>query len=885
MSDEHALTDGQQIGSYEIGPALGAGGMGRVYRARDLKLGREVAIKVLRPALTLEPEHVRRFEREARMLASLNHPNIAAIYGLEEAEGVRALVLEMVEGPTVADRLRDGPVPVPEALRIADAIADGLDAAHQKNIIHRDLKPANVKVGPDGVVKVLDLGLAKLVDDRDEAEPSESPTADAAETREGVILGTIPYMSPEQVRGQPLDKRTDIWSFGCVLYELLTGQPAFTAETPSDTSAAILDREPDFDALPTSTPESVRKLLRRCLAKDRTRRLRDIGDARLEIDEAIGHPEVESQIRRAPARTAGTRRRNLVLGSALVLILAVAVWRWLRPVTSQPAEPVRLTATLPQGARVTRGPGFASSVALSPDGRTLVIAGTGEDGQQLYRRPLDRLDATPLPGTTGGSSPFFSPDGAWIGFYADGRLMRVPAEGGGAVEIATVPGSTFLSGASWGDDDRIVFGAGVRSPLYVVDASGGDAEPLTTLDAGEVRHVRPDILPDGRTVLFESSAWIHALDLVSGARATLVEGVAPRFAATGHVILSRGNSLLAAPFDRSRLELTGPVVPLVEGVAGEAITAGGGIRHYAISGSGTLAYVPAAGAHALVIATGDGTERVVEERLSFENPQFSPDGLRLAVATRRRRGETTEIWIHDLETGAASRLTFEGGRAPVWTPDGEAVTFSRLGEGQGIYTKPADGRGDAEQLLAMDEFHWLVGWTPDGRTLAFGAIEGEMEGQTSVSSIVALTDGERHRILGPGPVWGGRLSPDGEWLAYYSLEAGRFEVYVTPFPEGDTRWLISEDGGRDPSWSPDGGEIYYRSGDRLFAAEIETAAGVRVQSRRLVLEPFTPPLYDDYDIHPDGRTLVMVRPAHYAEGREVVAVIDWFAELRRLAGP
>jgi serine/threonine-protein kinase len=540
-----------------------------------------------------------------------------------------------------------------------------------------------------------------------------------------------------------------------------------------------------------------------------------------------------------------------------------------------------MTALLPQGVSVTRGPGKILSLALSPDGRTLVVAGTDANGQRLYQRTLGRLEATPLAGTEGALAPFFSPDGAWIGFYSDRRLKRVPAGGGASVDIANFSG--YPAGASWGADNRIVFGAGARSPLWVVDANGGTPEPLTKPEAGR-GHRYPEILPDGRTVLFNEGAWIHAIDLASGRQTNRVaEGARQWYAASGHLILSRGTTLLAAPFDLTRLEVTGPVVPVVEGVARELSS--GGV-HVAVSSAGTLAYVPATQAYALALVAPDGSERLLSQAPLLQNPQFSPDGQRLVVSTTRRVGEQPDLWIHDLRSEAPpSRLTFDGGRAPVWTPDGSSITYSHPlpNEGSGIYTKPADGRGDPRPNIRLAEFHWLIGWTREG-TLAYGMMENTAVDGVSRGSILAIDKSESRRVVGPAEIWGGRLSPDGRWLAYYLSDSGDFEIYVSPFPNANTRWLVAE--GTDPSWSPDGSEIYYRSGTRLMAARIDTASGVRAVSQRLVIESFTPPLYDDYDIHPDGKTLALVRPAGGdARGREITLVLNWLTELQRAGRP
>ena len=861
---ERALAD-----RYAVERQIGRGGMAVVYLARDLRHGRRVALKVLAPELAqaLGPE---RFLREIEIASQLSHPRIVPLLDSGAADGLLFYAMPFVEGESLRQRLdREKQLPVDDALEIARQVAAALAYAHGQGVVHRDVKPENILLH-GGEALVADFGIARAV----------TAAGGSRLTESGIALGTPVYMSPEQASGETeVDARSDVYSLACVLYEMLAGEPPFTGPTAQAITARKLSHHaPDVALLRESVPSTVGDAVRTALAPVPADRYATV----TQFAEALRLKGATLLAQRREPGAGGWRKWEralwLMLGAVVALIVTFAAQQWAgRDEPDAPAL-VRMTGTLPPGVKVTRGPGYnASSVALSPDGRMLVMAGTSASGQQLYQRPIDRLEATPLAGTEGGSSPFFSVDGSWIGFYADGRLRRIPAGGGAAVDMATLPG--WLGGASWGPDDRIVFTTGFNGPVYAVDAGGGDAEEVTRVERDETGHSQPEILPDGRTLLFESRGRIHALDLASGRRAALVEGSSPRYASTGHLILSRGTVLLAAPFDPARLELTGPAVPLVEGVASD----GTGQVHYAISRSGTLAYLPGATTHALVLTEGNGNERLVTDQpLSFQNPQFSPDGRRLAVATGRRFGEPTDIWVHELRTGAASRLTFEGGRAPVWTPDGTAVTFSKLGQQQGIYTKAADGRGDAELLLAVNEFHWLVGWTPDGRTLAFGALEHAREG-VSVSSISSLTAGQTSRVVGPGAIWGGRLSPDGRWLAYYTLESGRFEVYVTPFPGGAARWLISEEGGRDPTWWPDGPEIYYRNGDRLMAARIDTAAGVRVLGRRLVLAPFSPPLYDDYDIHPDGRTLAFVRPRDEF-GRDIVLVLDWFTEVRRAAG-
>lgn len=842
------LLPGSRFGAYDVISPIGRGGMGEVYRALDPRLGREVALKVLPDLDASDPERRMRFDREARALASLSHPNIATIFGLEQSRPgdtgttpTSAIVMELVDGETLADRLRRGPLPLDEALNIAGQIADALDAAHQKGIVHRDLKPANVQITPTGTVKVLDFGLAKLVVD---AVPED--VTRAAVTAPASVLGTAAYMAPEQAQGRPVDRRTDIWAFGVVLFEMVTGDRLFRGASLQDTLAAVLTVDPPWERVPAT----LQPVLRGCLKRDPAERLRDIGDYRFLLG------RTPAAVESPPHRT--SRVPVLAAGALGLSVLAFVAGNGLaqRNAPAEPSTPLRFATMLPAGVSVTRGPAHTSSVAISPDGQTVVIAASDKDGSRLYSRSRDQLDPTPIPGTERGLSPFFSWDGKWIGFYADGRLKRIPVAGGASVEIAVAPG--FSAGASWGPDDRIVFSYGADSHLQVVSAQGGSVEPLTREMPG--RH--PEVLPDGQTVLFEAAGHIHAYNRASGAVTRLLPGTAPRYS-NGHVLFIRGTTLLAAPFDAATGS-AGTAVPVAEGVAVELPGSGGG-RHYAISRSGALVYVPAADAYELVVAGADGVQRRVgQPQRSLENPRFSPgDGRYVVVASRRRDDEPADLWLHDLRGRTPVRLTSHGGRAAVWAGTG-TVTYSHLGGQRGIFSIPVGG-GESTEVLPIKTFHWLVGWTPDRSSLLYGLM---LESQ---SAIEAYSNGQSRTVVSPGHIWGGRLSRDGKWLAYYVLNAGTFEVYVTPFPEGRPTWPVVE--GTDPSWGPDGSEIYYRSGPRLMAARIDKGAGIKVLESRIVIDPFLPPLYDDYDVHPDGRTIVFVRPANETQGREVRIVI------------
>jgi serine/threonine-protein kinase len=864
--------------------------MGEVYRARDPKLRREVAIKVLPEAFSQDPERLARFEREARVLASLNHANIATIHGLEEAGGVDFLVMECVPGETLAERISKGPIPVEESLGLFTQIAGALEAAHAKGVVHRDLKPSNVKVTPEGHVKLLDFGLAKAIaGDVSAPDMSQSPTVSRQATGGGVLLGTAPYMSPEQARGQGVDRRADIWAFGCCLYESLAGKALFLEETVSDTLAGILKLEPDWRGLPSGTPAIVRSLLRRCLAKDPNHRLQHIGDARVEIEEALAEPPGSAPPESPATVTQSTRKllamgvAGLAMGAALASVL---VWTVLRPDTSPMQGTSRFEVTLPSDLELA---GERCPIAVSPDGRTLAFVGTSGHEDQLYLRSLDSLEVRPIPGTEGAHSPFFSPDSRSIGFFAGGELMKVSVDGSTRVALCDVEDGRE---ASWAPDDTVVFSRSGATTLYRVSASGGQAQQIAGLEAerGEMGFWSPHVLPGGRSVVFtavsgggEQSRKIVAASMTTGERRTLIEGGAgPCYAPSGHLLYSRGDSLMAVRFDAGSLETSGAPVPVIQNLENT-----GSRGHFGFSDGGVLTYVPnrETGWTSPVWSDLDGALEPIElPPRNYWSPSLSPDGTRVALSIT---SDVMETWILELDRGTLNKFTFEGGNhIPVWTPDGRRLVFSSDREGPfNLFWKPADGTGVAERLTTSDWHQDPSSWSPDGKILAFAqdhpATDWDiwllhMDGDRREESFVRTDFSERHPMI----------SPDGQWLAYASNESGRFEVYVQPFPAGGQKWLISTQGGTAPLWARDGTKLFYRDGDTLLMVRVETGPTFSAGRPQVLLEApmrvFSGYGTPDYDVATDGHRFLMIPLATQPPRRHIHVVLNWFEELRRL---
>ena len=723
---------GTTVSHYKILEKIGQGGMGEVYRAEDTSLKREVAIKVLPEQFTQDPQRLARFEREAQLLAQLNHPNIAAIYGFEEADATHFLVLELVPGETLAERVAKGALPVDETLEFCRQIAEGVEAAHEKGVIHRDLKPANVKVTPEGKVKILDFGLAKAFEaETPVTDISQSPTLTEEMTRAGVILGTAAYMSPEQAKGKPVDKRADIFAFGCLLYELLTGKRAFEGETITETLGAIIHKAPDWEALPGATSQRIRDLLQRCFEKDSQDRLPHIAEARFQIKKALTEPAT-APIGMSRAEQPASPGWVLLVGLAVAaaVISGVAVWSVMQGGTAVQVEhaPARLVIDtgpdfhIPSGGYSGATGPYADTLAISRDGQYVVYVASDSDKTQLYLRRIDEFEPRPLPGTENATDPFFSPDSKWIGFLAGSELKSVSLTGGSPVSLSSFPGGGGIAGGlDWGPNNLIVL-ARVNTGLWQVPASGGEAQPLTRLDTdhGEQGHLDPHFLPGGDALLFTVRSGeglkIWVLSYKSGERKELLAGFRPRYVSSGHLVFQQADALYAVPFDINRLEVTGSISRLPIQVR----TQFRGDADFAVSQTGTIAYVPAVetSGGTLVWVDRNGTEvkTLTDATDLYSLPRLSPDGQHLAVSIGILRNE--DIWIYEVDRGTRIRLTTAGGNSsPLWTPDGTRITFSS--EGTNLHWKPADGSGQAEPLLTDARLLSPGSWSPDGQTLAF----------------------------------------------------------------------------------------------------------------------------------------------------------------------
>ena len=946
---------GKTLSHYKIIEKIGQGGMGVVYRAEDTNLSREVAIKVLPEQFTQDPQRLARFEREAKLLASLNHPNIAAIYGLEEADGVRFLALELVEGETLAERVAKGPVPVEETLEVCRQIAQGVEAAHEKGVIHRDLKPANVKVTPEGKVKILDFGLAKAFEEcveetlevcrqiaqgveaahekgvihrdlkpanvkvtpegkvkildfglakafEDEvpaADISQSPTLTEEMTRAGVILGTAAYMSPEQARGEEVDKRTDIFAFGCVLYELLTGKRTFAGRTVTDTLAKVLEGVPDWKALPKNTPWRIQDLLGRCLTKDPDDRLLHIGEARILIKKALKEPATESPTDPTRAGQPGGQPWGMIVGLVVLtaVVASLAVWLLIQP--SSPEQRLNKFAITPTTALRLRG---WNELAISPDGRHFVYAASGGTGGQLYLRSLNDFVDRPIPGTEGVvGSPFFSPDGESVGFFVPGSLKKVSLAGGSPITLCGATNPT--QGGSWSPEGTIVFTAGGEGgppALYRVSAAGGEREVLATPDPDnqEGGYESPHFLPGGRAVLFglflpPNSYRTEVLSLDTGEQKIILEsGRDARYVETGHLIYEQvgtGN-LMAVLFDLTSLEVTGDPAPVVQGVRGNLP----GYVDYAVSDNGTLVYVPGGSGglheHILVWVDRAGRETLVtEEKRTFRAPRISPDGKMVAVSISESPG-VNQVWIYNLEDDSLNRLTFEeeSSGSATWSPDSKWLAFSsgRTDE-RGMSKQPIDRSRPQERLTSNPNRQNPNSWSSDGKLVAFS--ENPRPSQ-DIGILPMEGDGEPQYLLtSPADECCPNFSPDGKWLAYVSDELGPQNVYVRPYPEPDVQWLISgEEGGIEPVWSPDGKELFYRSGNKLMVVLIQIDPAFSPGKPKVLFEgsyvsESTPPGSQYYDIHPDGDRFLMMKEDTAQEQAQINVVLNWFEELKRLA--
>ena len=893
-----ALAAGTRLSSYEIVAPIGAGGMGEVYNATDTRLNRTVAIKALHAMFAGDPERVARFEREAQLLASLNAPNIAAIYGIEAVNGEKYLVLEFVDGRTLADVIRDGAVPVAEAIALARQIADALVAAHDRGIIHRDLKPGNVMLTSEGVIKVLDFGLGKSLDHEPAAETANSPTMTMAATRMGVILGTAGYMSPEQAKGRAADKRSDVWAFGCVLFELLTGKRAFEGEDITETLAAIVRGEPDWAALPAGLPAPVRELVERCLIKNRNERLADMSVVRyLLSDRTISGSMTASASASSVAPPMSNRSRGLgwpvVAGLVAISILGTAgAMQLMKPAVagSVAGALTRLSIPLPEGDQLA----FASQapITISPDGSTIVYAAIRGGTSMLFSRALSESEPRAIVGTEGAKSPFFSPDGRWIGFFAQGKLKKVTTDGGASQVIAD---AADARGGAWSTRDVIYFAPVNTSPILGVSASSGAVTPATTLDQarGEISHVWPHVTSDGSTLLFTARSGpgnderrIVAVNLSNSERRDLVQGGAsPRLALNGYLTYGRLDTLFAVPWATSQHDLSGgvpvasPEHPRSENEAGS---------DYAISDTGTLVYL-AGGPLRLknrivwVDRAGKSVALPLTEK-EYEGVAISPDGRQAIVQVLEG---TIGQWMLDLGRQTVTPLLVSGGsrQAPVWTVDGKRIIYRYTKDGfRNLYWRAADGTGAEERLTTESGVvQTPTSVSPDGKWLVFSEGGRGSSGAPWLLSLERGADRTPRRFL-PEDEFGsdGQVSPDGRWLAYASLVSGRSEVYVRPFPGPGARRAVSDIGGDMPRWSRDGRELFVTSAnEKVFSIAVQPDGGFSAP-RLLFAGNFKPSSNSNtnYDVTRDGRFLFIEQSRAQNSVTQIEVVLNWFSQLR-----
>jgi serine/threonine-protein kinase len=882
-----SIAAGARLGPYEILSPLGAGGMGEVYRARDTRLERTVAVKVLPAHLSVSAESRQRFEREAKTISQLSHPHICALYDVGNQDGVEFLVMEYLEGETLSDRLLKGALSFEQVLRYGIEIADALDKAHRQGIVHRDLKPGNVMITKSGV-KLLDFGLAKAIAPTGRtsgASLTALPTQAGTDlTAEGTILGTFQYMAPEQLEGKEADARTDIFAFGAVLYEMATGRKAFSGKSQASLISSIMGSQPlPVSSIAPMTPPAFDRVVRTCLAKDPEDRWQTAHDVMLELrwvaeaGSAAGLP--------APIVAKRKTRDRVVWGAAGlalgIALASLATFAFFRGAPAPRAPNVRFAINLPADQAL---PMRSRMLAISPDGSQIVWVGGRGESRKLFVRSLDRLSATAIPGTEGADLPLFSPDGRWILFQADGKLKKVPIGGGEPVVLAR---ASFL-GATWLPDGMIVYPADFTSGLYKVSANGGESVRLTTPDPSkkERAHIWPSVLPDGRTVLHTiwtggswSDARIAALDIATGKSRVVLEGGSDaRYVPTGHILYVRGGSLLAVPFDPKKAEVTGPAVTVLAGVLSSVAA---GEANYALSEGGTLAYVPGGRyelLNELVWVDRHGAVRPIPAPPKpYAAVDLSPDGRRVTFTIE---SSTFDVWIYDLERGTLTRLSFgEDDSVPRWSPDGKYVVFtSSRGGAQNLFRRAADASGPEERLTTSPHHQWPATFTPDGRTLLFV----QFERPTGFDIWALPLNGDRKAtpvLRGPYRESLPSLSPDGRWLAYVSDESGDYQVYVQPFPGPGGKTQISVDGGSWPIWARDGGTLFYRKGDKFWSIAIQTSPSFTASRPALM---FQGEFGESYDIAPDGQRFLTTRKKEDpTSGRHINVFLGWFDELKR----